>query len=1785
MAARYGYLINKWTVAAVAALALMAALLATVLPVWAQDSPPRSDDPVRFDYVENGTGEVHIYGATDPEGKKVFWTLDGVDAGVFSIDDGALRFKSSPDYENPTDGADPDTIPPAIADNNIYRVTVRFGAGGEDGEPGEPADTPPDIYAGDDLGELYVTVTVTNKEESGMVHISSLQPQVGTELTATVTDLDGVAVAGNWQWASSHSKSGPFTDIPDRSDDMTYRPIEADLGKYLQVTARYRDNVSGADAREESAVSAHPVRKDIVTSNDPPKYPDQTTLGIDTDVDTGATILPERTETERFIHENSPAGTRVGAPVTAFDDATDIEVLTYSLSGARGHVDSFNIDPVTGQITVAAGVRLNADVDPETVLGGAQGPYEVTVIATDGDGDIQTIDVEIRVVRVDEPPTIDREYRAEITHNVYDNYDPGDRAPTEISHYESDRTDRSATTLDADLDSSVLVYANDGTVTLTEANIQPATYTAMDPEDDNATLTWSLAGPDATRMNADGDSVSVFTLDTDATTDGLQNIGEMAMLAFAEGPDHETPWDTNKDNVYEVTLVVTDSVGATGEYDVTVKVINSTDDNKPGKVRILNRVPEVATMLTATFGDPDKPTREVKWQWYRSVTTTTDYRDACPDSEDGHRYFLDTLAADIATNWQEISGATSASYTPGYDEDSGGEKTESNTTDSEGNILTETVTWTGGDIDVTIVTTKATDTVPESTYYNWQPETSSCLRAAVTYRDDVDPTHAGQNDPDTDVDETLEGTFIVSEYPVKRIDEENDAPVFTEGGTTTGTAVSSYTAERREDTPATSTDTLPITIRITEAFAATDLMTDEDDDSTNPVYSAISEDADDRNSPGPGPGADILTYSLSGTDAKHFVIVGSVDHPMGYNLDESTAALELTDAADQGALIITDDLDFESKTRYTVTITATDPSGDADSVNVTVHLTNYNDMPTWVTKAPNSPAMVVYAENGTADVGIYLAKDPEGAGISYSLVTAVDTDADITADDIADRAKFSIDPLDGNLSFKSSPNYEKPGDTVTTPANNMYQVTVSATVVDDPPLTGSTDPMGPHVIVRKVTVVVTNLNEAPVFSETTDTLMISENPDDPEKEPPSAAGYLYLLNRGVGKPAANLPAAPDLDVGIPVAAVDDDSTGNFAVGGYGESPAVRDRIDGLTYTLSGTDAAHFHVVPATGQILTLEKLDYEAKKEYKVTVKATDPMGESDSINMTIEVTDVDEVPVTPNLVVSGPNPQTYEENGTGAVGEYMAVGTGADMVRWIPLEGADSDYFELEGSGSNVMLKFRNPPNYEIPRGMAMSEDNTNTYMVTVKIEHTPSGETAMQDVTITVTDAAELGTLAGDEMVTYEENGESAVGTYKVDGPMADMAMWTLEGDDMDQFTLDTDTGDSVMLMFVDSPNYEMPREMAMSTDNANTYMVTVKAMVSGEMEMQDVTISVTDADDPGMVAITPQPQTLRPGTMLTADLSDDDGNVIDATWRWSRSMTMDGIYTNIVGATSMTYTPVEADDGYYLMATATYTDAYGSGKTARSTTTSAVAAVPDQPGTVRLSSMTPVIGAMLTATLFDLDSGITGETWQWSRSMTMGGTFMDIAGATSMTYTPVEADDGYHLRATVMYTDAHGPSKEEMATTTGMVTTVADRPGTVALSMSHPVVDTAITATLTDPDGGVTGETWQWSRSMTMGGTFMDIAGATSMSYTPVAADENYYLMAKAMYTDAHGSGKMRMATSANAVSTGDPLVVEYDTNPRNDMIDRAEVISAINDYLDNGVPSRADVIRLINLYLDS
>ena len=97
-----------------------------------------------------------------------------------------------------------------------------------------------------------------------------------------------------------------------------------------------------------------------------------------------------------------------------------------------------------------------------------------------------------------------------------------------------------------------------------------------------------------------------------------------------------------------------------------------------------------------------------------------------------------------------------------------------------------------------------------------------------------------------------------------------------------------------------------------------------------------------------------------------------------------------------------------------------------------------------------------------------------------------------------------------------------------------------------------------------------------------------------------------------------------------------------------------------------------------------------------------------------------------------------------------------------------------------------------------------------------------------------------------------------------------------------------------------------------------------------------------------------------------------------------------------------------------------------------------------------------------------------------------------------------------------------------TVTITVTNEDEPGTVALSASDPAVGTALTAALTDPDGGVARVSWSWERSADQT-AWTAIPGAASAAYTPVAADKGSYLRATASYTDGHGRGKSAQAAT--------------------------------------------------------
>ena len=108
--------------------------------------------------------------------------------------------------------------------------------------------------------------------------------------------------------------------------------------------------------------------------------------------------------------------------------------------------------------------------------------------------------------------------------------------------------------------------------------------------------------------------------------------------------------------------------------------------------------------------------------------------------------------------------------------------------------------------------------------------------------------------------------------------------------------------------------------------------------------------------------------------------------------------------------------------------------------------------------------------------------------------------------------------------------------------------------------------------------------------------------------------------------------------------------------------------------------------------------------------------------------------------------------------------------------------------------------------------------------------------------------------------------------------------------------------------------------------------------DLSMDDakgVTISVVDVEEVGNVLLSPLPQQV--GEVVTARVMDPDNyipldklglipaNAVES-WVWERSNNSDGPWVTIANTTTASYTPVVADKGKHLRATATYTDRRG-------------------------------------------------------------------------------------------------------------------------------------------------------------------------------------------------------------------------------------------------------------------
>ena len=144
---------------------------------------------------------------------------------------------------------------------------------------------------------------------------------------------------------------------------------------------------------------------------------------------------------------------------------------------------------------------------------------------------------------------------------------------------------------------------------------------------------------------------------------------------------------------------------------------------------------------------------------------------------------------------------------------------------------------------------------------------------------------------------------------------------------------------------------------------------------------------------------------------------------------------------------------------------------------------------------------------------------------------------------------------------------------------------------------------------------------------------------------------------------------------------------------------------------------------------------------------------------------------------------------------------------------------------------------------------------------------------------------------------------------------------------------------------------------------------------------------------------------------------------------------------------------------------------------------------------------------------------------------------ASSVYLSGTPAAGDVGT-VTVKVTASDGRGGSvSDEFDIVVSAAAAQADQAGTVALSTTQPELGIPMTATLTDPDGSISGTTWQWSSSATASGTFADISGATEATYSPAEADLTKFLRATASYTDALASGKSASMAATKAVHVVD------------------------------------------------
>ena len=465
-------------------------------------------------------------------------------------------------------------------------------------------------------------------------------------------------------------------------------------------------------------------------------------------------------------------------------------------------------------------------------------------------------------------------------------------------------------------------------------------------------------------------------------------------------------------------------------------------------------------------------------------------------------------------------------------------------------------------------------------------------------------------------------------------------------------------------------------------------------------------------------------------------------------------------------------------------------------------------------------------------------------------------------------------------------------------------------------------------------------------------------------------------------------------VSINVGSVNDDPTfpsttaGRSVLESAGEgddvgAPVTATDIDGdeLTYSLSGTDAGFFDIGPRSGQITVGAgvTLDIATRDTYTVMVDADDANGGRASVEVAVTVTTRS---VRPPIITTGGGggggggpanrPPVFLDTDGNAITETLreiVEDAALDARVGEPVAATDPDEDTLTYSlgGDDAPSFAIDASTGQLTTATALDYETRASYAVTV-IATDPSAASSTIAVVIDVTDVDEAPLLMGAASVDYPENDTGPVGSYRATDPEEAAVAWSLSGSDAHAFAIDNGT-----LAFNTPPDYEAATDR--NGDNAHSVVVT--ASDGTNVATLEVSVVVTNLEEPGMVILSSGAPTV--GMEISATLTDPDGSIAGTAWLWEKSADQ-AVWAAISGAARDAYTTVAGDLGHYLRVTARYADGEGPGKVASRAMDTAVAAEAAGEGEVSSPAEPQLVGPLenLTVSVDGQEAGAVRLDW---------------------------------------------------------------------------------------------------------------------------------------------------------------------------------------------------------------